>query len=76
MISQTKSHKKSSKSSKVTSSNSLKPKKSFPSESDEDDQAPGPEAIIAFDSTDEEDAGINSHFIGLFIIGFLYETCL
>jgi len=61
---ETKSHKKSSKSSKMSSPSSLKSKKSFPSESDDDDQAPGPEDIISFDTTDEEDNGMDSHFIG------------
>ena len=43
----------------------MKPKKSFPSESEEDDQTAGPETIMAFDSSDDEDAGINSSFIGI-----------
>ena len=51
----------------MSSPSSLKSKKSFPSESDDDDQAPGPEDIISFDTTDEEDNGMDSHFIGIFI---------
>lgn len=55
----------------MSSPNSLKPKKSFPSESDEDEQAPGPENIIAFDSPDEEENEanneINSSFMGNYI---------
>ena len=46
----------------------MKPKKSFPSESEEDDQTAGPEAIMAFDSSDDEDADINSSFIGIPLI--------
>ena len=73
---QTKSNKKSTKSSKVPSHNGLKPKKSFPTESDDDDQTAGRETIIAFDTdTDEEDTGAGSPFIGKSIVShFLYRS--
>lgn len=51
------------KSSKSTSS--FKQKKSVPSESDDDDIGHGAENIIAFDSSDDDDADMGTSFIGL-----------
>ena len=53
------------KSSKHSPSN-LKHKKSFPSESDDDDIGHGAESIIAFDSSDDDDGDIGGHFMGMF----------
>lgn len=50
------------KSSKSTSS--FKQKKSVPSESDDDDIGHGAENIIAFDSSDDDDADMGTSFIG------------
>ena len=62
------SSKKSAKSSKSSLSSSKHSKKSIPSESDDDDIAHGAESIIAFDSSDDEDAMMGTNFIGGYTI--------
>ena len=56
--------KKSPRHNKQSPHQLTKHKKSVPSESEEDDQPVGPENIIPFDSSDEEDGDMGNSYIG------------